>query len=90
MGHRAAAVASRAIELAVRGQPFSVNDIQRGIEDAPSRQTIYRVLQQLEADDWITGDGHTYRPDFKAEALGDVDDSESGRKRFDISAEDVL
>lgn len=84
MPHRATAVASHAIELALRGEAFKVQDLRRGIDDPPSRQTIYRVLRQLESDEWVTVDGHTWHPDFKAEALGDVDDSDEDTAGFSI------
>lgn len=92
MSHRAGAVASRAIELALQGEPFRVTDVQRGLSDPPSRQTIYRVLRQLEADDWITIQDHTWYPDIKAKGLGDVDDQDDRERRrgFSVDAEDLL
>lgn len=48
MKHRSAAVASAAFRRALRGDPFKVSDLQRALDDPPSRQTIYRVLGQLE------------------------------------------
>lgn len=73
--HRAGAVASRAIGLALRGEPFQVSDVRRRLSDPPSRQTVYRVLAQLERDEWVRQDGKTWHPYFKAKALGDVDDT---------------
>jgi len=91
MSHRAGAVASRALELALRGEPFQVTDIQQRLSDAPSRQTIYRVLRQLEADDWIRCEGHTWYPDIKAEGLGGLDEDDRERRRgFSLDAEDLL
>jgi len=91
MKHRSTAAASRAIELALRSESFRVRDLQRGLPDtadAPSRQTLYRVLKQLADDDWIRRDGHTWRPDIKAEMLAGVDpnpdrDSNEGMS-FDV------
>jgi len=73
MKHAATAVASAAVELALRGEAFQVSDLQHKLVDPPSRQTIYRVLRQLEEDDWIRSDHNTWRPDILAEMLGDVD-----------------
>lgn len=91
MTHRATAVASRSVELALRGESFKLADIRRGVSDAPSRQTIYRVLSQLEADEWIEQDGKYWRPAFKSQLLADVDD-EAGRERrgFALSASDLF
>jgi len=44
MEHRAAAVASRGIELALQREPFTADDVRRGVDDPPSRATVYRVL----------------------------------------------
>lgn len=90
MTHRSAAVASRAIELALRGERFQVDDVQRGLSNPPSRQTIYRVLDQLDEDDWLTCHGKIWKPDLKASMLGDVDDEDDGRDGFSLSAEDLL
>lgn len=67
-------------------------DVQRVLSDPPSRQTVYRVLRQLEADDWIRRDGHTWRPEIKANGLGDVDErqDQDRRRGFDLDAEDLL
>ena len=86
MTHRAAAVASRGIELALQRDPFTADDIRRGLADPPSRSTVYRVLRQLEADDWIEQRGGGWHPDLKAQMLGgsgggDVDTD--GRDRGD-------
>ncbi|QZP39206.1 hypothetical protein [Halobaculum magnesiiphilum] len=53
MSHRAAAVASEAIRLALINKRFSAADVRAGVDDAPSRQTVSRVLAQLEADGWL-------------------------------------
>lgn len=91
MTHRAGAVASRAIELAVRGESFQVKDIQHGVSDPPSRQTCYRVLRQLEADGWIQCVGKHWRPDLKAEMLGDVDQDDRDRQAgMSFDAEELL
>lgn len=89
MKHRTTAVASRALIRALRNEQIAVSDLQRAVDDPPSRQTIYRVLRQLEAYDWIEQDGNTWRPSYRAQALGDVDDGEA-RSGFDLSADDLL
>jgi hypothetical protein len=73
MTHRAAAVASRAIELALRRKEFRVRDIQRGASDPPSRQTIYRVLETLQEDDWLENQGKIWKPSVKTQLLSDVE-----------------
>jgi len=91
MSHRAAAVASRALELSLRGQDFTVDDVRRGLDDPPSRQTIYRVLDQLAEDDWLRCSGKIWHPDIKSDMLGDVDDDQDDRKGgFSLSADDLL
>jgi len=91
MEHRAAGVASRALELALRGESFQVKDIQRMLSDAPSRQTCYRVLRQLAADDWIYQNGKTWYPDLKAKGLrGDGENDPDDGDGFSISADDVF
>lgn len=77
MSHRSAAVASRAIELALRKREVHVRDLQREVSDPPSRQTIYRVLRELEGDDWIEQRGNGWVPGMKATLLGDVEASTS-------------
>jgi hypothetical protein len=88
MSHRAAAVASRAIELSLRGEPFRLDDVRRGVDDAPSQSTIHRVLRQLEADEWIEQRGNAWHPDVKATMLGDAGDTGSGG--FEIDTDDLL
>ena len=90
MKHRSTAVASHALELALRGQTFEVRDIQRGLTDPPSRQTIYRVLSQLEEDDWIVCEGKSWQPDLKATMLADVDGEDESDDGFSLSADDLL
>lgn len=53
MTHRSAAIAGEAIRLALQNDRFSASDVRAGVEDPPSRQTISRVLAQLEADGWL-------------------------------------
>ena len=82
MTHRSAGAAGRAIELSLRGDSFTVQDIRRGLEDPPSRATIYRVLRQLETDDWIEQRGNGWQPGVKSKMLGsagDHDNDSSGR-----------
>lgn len=90
MSHRSAAVASRAIELALRGREFTVDDVRRPLTDAPSRQTVYRVLDQLAEDDWLRCSGKIWHPDIKAEMLGDVDQDDTERPGFSLDADDLL
>ncbi|WP_302082916.1 hypothetical protein [Salinibaculum rarum] len=92
MQHASAAVASAAVKLALRGEPFQVSDLQHELTDPPSRQTIYRVLRQLEADDWVRSDHNTWRPDIQAEMLGDIDPNpDRGRdKGMSFDAEELL
>jgi hypothetical protein len=90
MKHRSTAVASEALELALRGKSFQMQDIKRGLSDPPSRQTIYRVLKQLSEDDWIEYEGKLWFPGTKAKLLGDVDDVEKQSRGFDLSADDLL
>jgi hypothetical protein len=92
MKHTATAVASAAVKLALRGEAFQVSDLQHKLADPPSRQTIYRVLRQLEADDWIRSDHNTWRPDIQAEILADVDPNPDGSRDQGMSfdAEELL
>lgn len=72
-GHRAAAVASAAIECAFTENQFRVEDVREKLadEETPSRQTMYRVMSQLADDDWVRLSGHTYFPGRKPELLAD-------------------
>jgi len=89
MEHRATGVASEALTRALRGEVFAVRDLQRGIEEAPSRQTIYRVLKQLASDGWLEPDGREWRPGPRAELLGDAD-TDREQRGFSLSADDLL
>ena len=91
MSHRAAAVASRAIELALRDEHFTVTDIRRGVDDAPSRSTVYRVLDELAADDWIAQRGNGWAPGMTATMLGGGDggNDDSGAS-FEIDTDELL
>lgn len=51
--HRAAAVASRAICLALNEQPFLASTLAERVDDPPSIRTIRRILSQLESDNWL-------------------------------------
>jgi len=66
-----------------------VSDVQEGLDDPPSRQTVYRILDELAEDDWVSSDGQFWEPDMKAELLGDVDESRD-RDGFSLSADDLL
>jgi len=90
MKHRSTAVASEALELALRGKSFQVEDIKRALSDPPSRQTIYRVLDQLADDDWVECERKLWFPGTKAKLLGDVDEIEKQSSGFDLSADDLL
>ena len=100
MTHRSAAVASRAIELALQRDPFTADDIRRGLDDPPSRSTVYRVLHQLAEDDWLEQLGNGWRPDVKAQMLGsgsgggdgdrDVDADRDRGEGFSIDVDDIL
>ena len=87
MEHRAAAVASRGIELAMQREPFTADDIRRGLDDPPSRATVYRVLRQLAADDWIQQRGNGWHPSLKAQMLSGKEKRERG---FSLDMDDIL
>ena len=93
MKHRAAAVASRGIELALQREPFTADDVRRGLnvrrghEDPPSRATVYRVLAQLQEDDWIEQRGNGWHPDVKAQMLSGKEKRERG---FSLDMDDIL
>ena len=93
MGHRAAAVASRAIELSLRGEHFTTADIRCGVDEPPSRSTVYRVLDELAADDWIAQRGNGWAPGMNATMLsgdGDNGDSDDSGASFEIDTDDLL
>jgi hypothetical protein len=71
---------------------FHVNDVQQALSDAPGRQTVYRVLRQLETDDWIRREVYTWRPDIKVNGFGDVKEHQDQDRLcgFDLNAEDFL
>lgn len=87
MTHRAAGVASRGIELALQREPFTADDICRGVDDPPSRSTVYRVLHQLREDDWIEQRGNGWHPDVKAQMLSGKEKRERG---FSLDMDDNL
>jgi len=87
MTHRAAAVASRGIELALRREPFTADDVRRAISDPPSRATVYRVLDQLREDDWIEQRGNGWHPSVKAQMLSGKEKKERG---FSLDMDDIL
>lgn len=75
MEHRAAAVASRALKLALTEGAFKANDVRRAFSRPPSEATVTRVLRQLEEDDWLQreADGSSiWRAGFQARTLGDL------------------
>lgn len=92
MPHRSAAVASRAIELALRGESFHLDDVRRGVDDPPAQSTIYRVLQQLAADEWIEQRGNAWHPDMQATMLGggEDDSTDDSGASFEIDTDDLL
>ncbi|SDG45117.1 helix-turn-helix domain-containing protein [Halorientalis regularis] len=78
MSHRATAVASRAILLAIQEGAFRATDVRRDLDDPPSASTVTRVLQQLEEDGWLgrNADGSDiWRAGFKARTHGDMSDA---------------
>lgn len=91
MSHRSAAVSSKVIEFSLRGREFQVSDLERDLTDPPSRQTMYRVLDQLREDDWIIQRGNGWVPGVKAQMLGTSGDLEGGgRGGFSIDVDDLL
>ena len=86
MEHRGAAVASRGIELALQRESFTADDVRRGLTDPPSRATVYRVLRQLQEDDWIEQRGNGWHPDVKAQMFG----GGSGGRGFSLDVDDIL
>ena len=85
MSHRAAAVASKAIEYALQDESFTVSDIRGEIADAPSRTTIYRILDELATDNWIQQRGNGWQPGLKPTNLGN-----SSSDVIDLDTDDIL
>ena len=83
MTHRSAHVAATAIEMSLREQQFAMADLAQKCDDAPSRQTMYRVLDQLRDDDWLICRGGSWEPGMKARLLSDVD-SQAQSSTIDI------
>jgi len=76
--HRAAAVVSRALRVAILEGKFRAGDIRRGLDDPPSSSTITRILRQLEADSWLSRneDGSDlWRAGSQARMLCDLSDA---------------
>lgn len=105
MEHRAAAVASRGIELAIRGESFTAEDILKPLSSTnrhpnttpPSRSTVYRVLRQLEDDEWIEQRGNGWHPDIKSKMLrsgknSNTADENSNNKKtdFNLDLDEIL
>lgn len=85
--HRSAAVATRAIRLAILEGAFTVVDVRRGVDDPPTERTVRRVLRQLEADGWLqrtSEESPIWRAGRQARMLGDM--SESARTQADRGA----
>jgi DNA-binding HxlR family transcriptional regulator len=75
MEHRAAAVASRAVKLALTEGAFKAGEVRRGLARPPSKATVTRVLRQLEDDGWLQREvegSSIWRAGFQARALGDL------------------
>jgi hypothetical protein len=78
MQHRSAAVASRALKLALTEGAFKASDVRRRFTHPPSEATVTRVLRQLEEDDWLQRekDGSSiWRAGIQARALGDLSEA---------------
>lgn len=86
MTHRSAKIAAKAVEQSLRGQEFTVSDLTRGEKNPPSRQTIYRILDQLREDEWLVCEGDIWKPSVKARMLGSAGDSDedSSGKSIDL------
>ena len=77
MEHTGAAVAGRALKLALSEGAFKSEDVRRGFARPPSRHTVRRVLRQLEEDDWLqreSEDARIWRAGMQARMLGDLSD----------------
>jgi DNA-binding HxlR family transcriptional regulator len=69
--HRAASVASEAIQLAISRGSFKGSEIQSDVSEA----TRTRVLRQLEQDGWLTrsvSQSSIWRAGEKAKSLGSM------------------
>lgn len=76
--HRSAKVASRAVRLAIREGSFKSPDVTGIMTDPPSRQTVTRILRQLEADGWLMrtdSKSSIWRAGPLARRLGDLGDT---------------
>lgn len=73
MKHRTTEIAGTAIELALRGQEFKTNELRKKTSESngASKSTLYRVLKQLEEDEWVHLEGKTWVPGVKARVLSD-------------------
>lgn len=79
VSHRGTHVAQEAIRTAVVEGSFKAPDVTARVEfgEQPSRQTVTRILRQLEADDWLereTPNSSIWRAGPKARLFGDMDE----------------
>jgi DNA-binding IclR family transcriptional regulator len=51
--HRSAQATGRAIRLAIHDGAFKAPDVTECLSTPPSRQTVTRILRQLEDDGWL-------------------------------------
>jgi hypothetical protein len=86
------AVASYAIELSLQGEYFTVEDILSGVENAPNRTSVTRVLDELEAHGWIRQDQDGWKPSVKAQELGNLRSSavNTSSADFDLGIDGIL
>lgn len=76
--HRSTQVAGRAIQLAIRDGSFKAPDVTALLSDPPSRPTVTRILQQLEADGWLERtepNSSIWRAGPLARRLGEMDET---------------
>ena len=101
MVHRTTAIASFGIELSLQGRSFHTSEIIKKFEmkysgqkseKPPSRSTVYRVLCQLEEEDWIEQRGNNWFPNVKSQMLEREDESTSNQASsdFQIEIDDIL
>ena len=101
MVHRATAIASFGIELSLQERSFRTSEIVKKYEvkysgqkseKPPSRSTVYRVLCQLEEEDWIEQRGNKWFPNVKSQMLKGEDESTNNRTNsdFQIEMDDIL